>query len=180
MSIQIRCGCGTLIAAKDEQAGARVECPHCGYRLLVPARRVVPVTRRDGTKLPPSGIRRTSFDASADPFDLLFRPPTTRLDREPVQLPPLLDAGPRDSGLPNETSEAVGPPKPELKISPLWLTVGVLNLSIVITAVFVAWSFRAPPAPAAPLALVSVKVPAPFPVQAPLAKDEAQSIQRRI
>lgn len=77
----------------------------------------------------------------------------------------------RDSGFPNEPRDTVGPPKTQLKISPLWVTVGVLNLCIVMTAIFVTWSFRARPAPAAPLALVSAEPPAVFPAQPPRAKD---------
>lgn len=36
MAIEVLCVCGQFLKAKDESAGKRVKCPHCGAALLVP------------------------------------------------------------------------------------------------------------------------------------------------
>lgn len=36
MSIRICCACGQSFAARDEHAGKRVKCPHCGQVVAVP------------------------------------------------------------------------------------------------------------------------------------------------
>ncbi len=37
MPIAIQCSCGKTLRAREEQAGRRVKCPHCGAPLLIPA-----------------------------------------------------------------------------------------------------------------------------------------------
>ena len=37
MAIVIKCGCGRELRAKDEAAGKKSKCPHCGSEVFIPA-----------------------------------------------------------------------------------------------------------------------------------------------
>lgn len=58
MAIAVTCQCGRSFKAKDEHAGLKAKCPHCGITIDIPKEQYAPS--------PPSHIGREPADALAD------------------------------------------------------------------------------------------------------------------
>ena len=124
MAIKFACECGKTFSVADELVGRRGKCAACGRPTVVPN---LSALRASGLPVLP----HRSLDVNGK-----------SVERQTSNLqPPAL----HESEMKPASNEPGPLPTKSRSLSPVWITVGVLNISIVVAAAYIAGFFRPQP-----------------------------------